>query len=337
MTLEVTDLQIQEHRAELQQRGEQITRKTDLGNQYDLPKHIGEGGDRLLHLRGGLDLFIRDNRFWQRLLIKQHHEDTFPVVAKFYLSGGSRVRTKNAPDIAADYEEVAGRSYLYHLPSLVETEEWPANINNRMVMIYADVNYFRGLYPIDDQLPRPLQHLMQKTGRFHRSLGEMTPAMIQILQQILHCPYHGSAQRLYLESKALELLALQFTGLEANTSNPRKPTLKADDLERVQYAKEVLVEQVCNPPSLTELARLSGLNEFKLKQGFRQLFDTTVFGYLYNYRMEQAQYLLQNPHNKIAVVSAQVGYRNPEAFSMAFRRKFAVSPKAYQLGRINSA
>ncbi|NET51062.1 MAG: helix-turn-helix transcriptional regulator, partial [Merismopedia sp. SIO2A8] len=69
----------------------------------------------------------------------------------------------------------------------------------------------------------------------------------------------------------------------------------------------------------------------KLKQGFRHLFGTTVFGYLCNYRMEQAQQLLHSPHITIAQVAVQVGYRNPEAFSTAFRRKFAVGPKAYQL------
>ena len=47
--------------------------------------------------------------------------------------------------------------------------------------------------------------------------------------------------------------------------------------------------------------------------------------------MQQAQRLLHSPHVTVAQVAAQVGYRNPEAFSTAFRRKFAISPKAYQL------
>jgi AraC-like DNA-binding protein len=182
-----------------------------------------------------------------------------------------------------------------------------------------------------DTLPRPLQRLMQGSKRFHQPLGQMTLAMKQVLQQILHCPYQGSAQYLYLESKALELLALQFACLDADSSAPRQSTLKASDLERVQYAREILVQHLCNPPSLTELAHQVGLSDRKLKQGFRQLFGTTVFGYLRDYRMEQAQRLLYHPHMTVARVAAKVGYRNPEAFSTAFRRKFAVSPKTYQL------
>lgn len=49
--------------------------------------------------------------------------------------------------------------------------------------------------------------------------------------------------------------------------------------------------------------------------------------------MQQARQLLLNSNLSIAGVAARVGYRNPEAFSTAFRRKFAVSPKAYQLGK----
>ncbi|MDZ7960171.1 MAG: hypothetical protein RMY34_20195 [Aulosira sp. DedQUE10] len=33
-------------------------------------------------------------------------------------------------------------------------------------------------------------------------------------------------------------------------------------------------------PSLITLARIVGLNDYKLKQGFQQVFNTTVFGYL---------------------------------------------------------
>ena len=85
-----------------------------------------------------------------------------------------------------------------------------------------------------------------------------------------------------------------------------------------------------------ELAHEVGLNDYKLKQGFRHLFGKTVFGYLRDYRMEQAQHLLQQSNLTITQVAAQVGYRNPEAFSTAFRRTFAISPKAYPLGQRGS-
>jgi len=115
MAIEVTEQDIEDLRSQAQEQGEQMYHATEFGAQYHLSKQFGEGCDRVIQLRGGLTIFIRNNQFWQRLIIKKQHEDTFPVTAKFYLSGSSRIKTKNVPEIAADYEEVAGCNYLYHL------------------------------------------------------------------------------------------------------------------------------------------------------------------------------------------------------------------------------
>ena len=95
---------------------------------------------------------------------------------------------------------------------------------------------------------------------------------------------------------------------------------------------EILSQQAADPPSLSNLARQVGLNDRKLKEGFRQVFGTTAFSYLRDYRLQQAQQLLCNPNLSISSVAATVGYKSPESFCKAFRHKFAVSPKAYQLG-----
>ncbi|MDV3351186.1 AraC family transcriptional regulator [Leptothoe sp. LEGE 181152] len=331
MALELTDIDLHDLMVEANEQGEPIYKPTDLGYQLNMPQQIGQGDSCIVKLRGGLILETRNIHFHQSLALNKRHEHRFPIVANFHLSGGSRVKTPHVPGVKADYEELAGHSYLYHLPDLTETEEWPSDRPIQMVTISACVEYFRGFSVTGDALPRPLAHIMRDTNRFHQSLGKITPAMAQVLQQIIHCPYQGSAQHLYLESKALELLAQQFACLEEDVPAPKSRELKASDLERVQYAREILVKRLCDPLSLTDLARQAGLNECTLKRGFRQLFGTTVFGYLRNCRMQQAQTLLQSPYMTIAQVARQVGYRNPEAFSTAFRRQFAINPKAYQL------
>ncbi len=53
-----------------------------------------------------------------------------------------------------------------------------------------------------------------------------------------------------------------------------------------------MLRNISNPPSLIELARQVGINECTLKRGFRQIFGNTMFGYLHDYRMEQARQLL---------------------------------------------
>ena len=330
--LTVTDQDIHNLLVEAAQREKCSLHTTASQTQWTIPEEIGKGYGHYINLCKGLTINIFDGQFWRPMINKKNHQKKFPIVAKFYLSGGIRIKTDNVPEIVADYEEIAGHNYIYHLPELAELEECPSDINIQTVRISADAHYLSAINLADELLPNPLQRLMQ-AKRFHQPLGKTTLAMTQVLQQILHCPYQGATQQLYLESKALELLALQFACLDADTMTYDKSPLKAADLERVRYARDILGAKLSSSLSMVELSRQVGLNEQTLRQGFRHLFGTTVFGYLRDCRMEHAQCLLRQSDITVAEVAHQVGYRSPEAFSTAFRRQFSISPKAYQLGK----
>jgi AraC-like DNA-binding protein len=154
------------------------------------------------------------------------------------------------------------------------------------------------------------------------------------LHQILQCPYQGAIKQMYLEGKVLELAALQFAQFtEPNELAHSEPLLKQDDIDRLHHAKEILLTQFNHPPSILSLARQVGLNDFKLKQGFRQVFGTTVFGYLRDYRLEQARLLLLEKQMSVQQVARAIGYTHSGYFAKAFKQKFGVSPKIYQMIR----
>ncbi|MEL7316756.1 MAG: AraC family transcriptional regulator, partial [Cyanobacteria bacterium J06559_3] len=152
-----------------------------------------------------------------------------------------------------------------------------------------------------------------------------------VLRQILEWPYQGITRQLYLEGKVLELLALYFN--EALIGAPDQPkTLKARDVDRIYEARDILIQNATNPPSLAALSRRVHLNESKLSQGFRQVFGTTVFGYLYEHRMEQARQILQIGNLNIQETARCVGYTSRSSFVAAFKKKFQVAPSHYLKG-----
>ncbi|WP_343692749.1 hypothetical protein [Chitinophaga sp.] len=55
-----------------------------------------------------------------------------------------------------------------------------------------------------------------------------------------------------------------------------------------------LIDNMKMPPSLSELSRIVGINEFKLKKKFKEVFNMTVFGYLADYRLGIARSLLED-------------------------------------------
>ena len=153
------------------------------------------------------------------------------------------------------------------------------------------------------------------------------------LRQLLNCPYQGLTKQIYLESKCYELIALKLEQLAENSrkkSAKIPSSLKSEDVEQIHKAKDILIAHLDDPPSLLSLARQVAMNDHKLKRGFRQVFGTTVFGYLLQYRLEQARQLLATGDMSVAEVSHKVGFADRSYFTKAFSKKFGLPPGAYR-------
>jgi AraC-like DNA-binding protein len=70
----------------------------------------------------------------------------------------------------------------------------------------------------------------------------------------------------------------------------------------------------------------AGINEFKLKHGFKEVFKNTVFGYLSDYKLLKAKELLADSSKDIKSISDELGYSSVQHFSNAFSKKFGISP-----------
>ncbi|MBW4653060.1 MAG: AraC family transcriptional regulator [Kaiparowitsia implicata GSE-PSE-MK54-09C] len=190
---------------------------------------------------------------------------------------------------------------------------------------------------VGDQMgtfPPLLRQLVQNSQPIREQFWHVqstTAAMGCVIHQILHCPYQGLTRWLYLESKVIELIALRLDQvIPPPPAALVAPGLQPKDIDRVHHAGAILLQRLKNPPSLLELARLAGLNDYKLKQGFRQVFGTTVFGYLQTHRMERAKQLLADPAFKIAGVSQAIGYANQSHFCQMFKQQFGMTPRCYR-------
>ncbi len=111
--------------------------------------------------------------------------------------------------------------------------------------------------------------------------------------------------------------------------------IPAADVARLQSVKDFLREHYLDEHlSLGYLCRCFGLNEFKLKKGFKQLFGNTVFGYVQEMRMKTARRLIIEEKKNINEVADFLGYSSPNHFSAAFKRLYGFSPaklKAWQM------
>ncbi|MGD1938425.1 MAG: helix-turn-helix transcriptional regulator [Cyanophyceae cyanobacterium] len=186
-----------------------------------------------------------------------------------------------------------------------------------------------------EELPAGVRtHLDTWSEDFLCDVGTITPAMRATLEQIFQCPFQGKTKQIYLEGKCLELIALKLEQLkDIDKRTGLACALKPDDVDRIHYAKAILMANLSNPPSLTELAHQVSLNDYKLKVGFKQVFGTTVFGYLHQHRMETARQLLAEQRMNVKEVARTVGYASQSQFAIAFRKEFGMNPKVYLLSK----
>jgi len=70
------------------------------------------------------------------------------------------------------------------------------------------------------------------------------------------------------------------------------------------------------------------LNEYKLKKGFKELFGTTVFGYIHQIRMDLAKRLLLGTSKTAKEIAYETGYGSPQHFSKAFKEQFGIPPNS---------
>lgn len=95
--------------------------------------------------------------------------------------------------------------------------------------------------------------------------------------------------------------------------------------------QEIILSRYWDMPSLHDLAKMVGTNECTLKKAFKLVFGTTVFQYLFDYRMGLAVRYLLDSNLPIAEIGLRLGYDYQSHFCTAFKRKYGMSLMEYRL------
>ncbi len=285
---------------------------------------------RTHRFRPGLILTIRTTGVPAQTSTHFHIKDA-PVMFGFLVRGANRCQYTQGALERQSIVHSSGSNGIRYLPDSAGNITHMSDDTLCMVniMVAPDV---LARYVGDLQLPDRLHNVLKKpkTAWVYWQ-GRDTPLKRSILAQILQCAYTGPMQALYLESKALELLSCQLDDYVRSQTCPayNGTPLSRADTRRIRDARDILLHDLENPPSITELARQVGINTCKLKQGFRQVFDNSVFGYFRSYRLDKARELLEQGDHNVTQAAMSIGYNSLSHFSRAFSNRFGMSPKEY--------
>ena len=161
------------------------------------------------------------------------------------------------------------------------------------------------------------------------SQGELSPAMAIVVSQLMENRLHNALKNIYNKGKVYELISLYFNKTE-DTDLEQCPYLADDqNIRKIRQAKEIIVAEMNEPPTLEHLAKTIDLPLKRLKEGFKQLYGDSVYGFLFQHKMEFARKLLLSNKYSVGEIGLRVGYSTPSHFIAAFKKKYGTTPKKY--------
>jgi len=234
-----------------------------------------------------------------------------------------------------DLNMSAGKHNLVFSPEGGDTNRVAANEPLEMFHISLDKAFFADIIGCDDHWSERIQNNLLHSRPFSgiKGTANTTPLMQSLIREVKQCRQAGTIRNLAVQSKILELLALQigqFCGPQQADS------ISAADMDKLYQLKSFLDTHFLEEFSLAELSRVCLLNEFKVKKGFKELFGTTVFGYLRKMRMDYAEQLLLDASRSVEEVSDLLGYEHAQHFSVAFKKYRGVNPSTIKSKRIRA-
>ena len=289
----------------------------------------GQPGDAYTDIvRLGREFYLR--------VIKDDRRQTSYVIAPgedwlkiaFALDGGGLAQTFAQK---SSYEYTAGRVEIYlHPPGMVKVEGVDDGRWGSSVSLYVSRGFLRPHVEAHRaSLPEAIVGFLEGTPEeLILETLPLTGPIMRAVMDILTTKYLGRLRHTYVKAKAYELLCEVIDGLSSDTG-PTDSDLRLSwrDKRQLDLAREIIRKDCVHVPTITALARQLGLNQRKLKMGFKQLFGAPIFQYTQSLRLEKALQLLQTGDYSIREVADAVGYTYSKNFTTAFKRHYGVSPK----------
>jgi AraC-like DNA-binding protein len=97
--------------------------------------------------------------------------------------------------------------------------------------------------------------------------------------------------------------------------------------EKIKHAEQILIEHLsCNLPSVSDIAKQVGLSQSTLKRYFKVIFNTSIYEYYLQKKMEHAKTQLMDHNLPVKEVAYMLGYEKSSSFIRIFKKYYKLPP-----------
>ncbi len=310
------------------------------GNPDLLPRSVGgdierrttgyqgiDGQCKRLAVRPGFDLTLYDMRVPEAMIGRGDTDACLSL--SVVLAGDGQGRCEDGGGLIR-YRP--GQSYLcYAVRPIAGRYDLPAGTHFRLVELRFSLDFLAQIGAGDVFADAGTDHPLHCASIPGAWIGQVAspPMVAAAAEAIMAIGLIGPGDDLAIEARALDILA----ALIALMRQPAARGPSNRDARRLAEARALMLGELARNWTIRDLARAVGLNEKKLKAGFRAAYGLPVHGFLQRARLDAARGLLADSGASVTEASMTVGYANPSHFARLFRREYGQSPSAFAGGR----
>ena len=160
--------------------------------------------------------------------------------------------------------------------------------------------------------------------------NKISNTIFLVLNELKRFDLNSSTKNLYLRAKIYELFSHLYNRNRDQNIEQCPFLTNEDNFKKIKHAKNIVIANMTNPPSLVELSNEINLSLKKLKEGFKKIYGKPVYQFLLEYKMELAKKLLSENNYNVNEVSIKLGYSTSSHFITAFKNKYGLTPKNFK-------
>ncbi|ALJ05807.1 hypothetical protein APS56_12015 [Pseudalgibacter alginicilyticus] len=271
-------------------------------------------------------IFVRDLKVMPPLEYDIKH--SFPFIKLHFVTYG-KIHYEPKQGIGVPVTIEGGQYNFFYLPE-VEGELRITSKRITSIDIEFDYAFFRRMFKLD---------FYNTSGAFGEAIkeniafkmwnnsSEIDVFLKSKISEIIVSSNKTNVDTVNLEHILKEILLYLFNKMNTN-GEKLVSSLSKVELDRVIQAESILLKNIKKAITIDELAALVGTNRHKLNRNFRRVHNEPVFSYFTRLRMEKARCMLRQKDRNISEVAYEVGYKNPQHFTSAFKRFYGYVPSS---------
>lgn len=158
-----------------------------------------------------------------------------------------------------------------------------------------------------------------------------TAELKAVFHQILSCKLYDTTKLMVLQSKAFEAIAHIFNTYFFNCESKKcEIYLNRQDKKALEKVKTIIENNCGSTKTIKQLSKEVGLNEYKLKNGFKHIYKSSIRTYYKRCRMIKAKQLLEEQDYTVTQAAIEVGYTNISYFAKEFKEYYGDNPKNFR-------